>query len=102
MVNNARGGSDVSGDRELQCSAEELAVAVIASLRATARSIYTSARLAADTRGVKPNIEQRRAWISAAYDEVMAMLPEGSPFRRPLQQFREADTADPRETISMN
>ncbi|MDX2024308.1 MAG: hypothetical protein SF187_28965 [Deltaproteobacteria bacterium] len=79
------------------CTIEDVTIATIASLRASARVLYTSVRLAARTRGEEPSDEQRRRWIASAYDEVISMLPESSPFRGPLMQFKESDMAHPRD-----
>ncbi len=82
-------------------SPEDVAMATLVSLRASALTIYIAARVwyaASQTTRENPSDKvppapARRGAMKRAYEEVLDLLPENSPFREPLTTFMESDIA---------
>lgn len=87
-------------------SLEDMALGVLTSFRATARANYTAAVISiaiqqqvagAAKKYELPPLETRRRLMKDSYGEVLDLLPDDSPFRKPLEQYCEAEIQNVRD-----
>ena len=82
----------------LHASIEDVALATLISLQASARALYAAANVGYAASEVPQKTKMasgalRRGWMKLAYEEVMDLLPDDSPFLHPLSDFMRADIA---------
>ena len=86
------------GQLKFAASVEEMGVAIASALRAAAHAHYYAAMvgwnlshraMGEETGDELPPKEVRAGLLKEAFDSVVADLPEGNPYRIPLQSMRD-------------
>ena len=74
---------------EMNATPEDVATATLAALRSAAQAHYVAMNFAVSAAKLQATPANHIEWIKTGYDAVIATLPEGSPFVRPLKRYQE-------------